>query len=72
MVENPKNQNGSSNFEIYPKRWWHIPENIKDAIPLKEASEKLHLHYNTVRLQAMQGKIKGFKIGRNWYVILPK
>ena len=72
MVESQKNQSGSSNFEIFPKPWWSIPENIKDAIPLKEAAKKLHLHSNTVRLQAMQGKIKGFKIGRYWYIVLPK
>ncbi|WP_138504071.1 helix-turn-helix domain-containing protein [Nostoc sp. PA-18-2419] len=71
MAENPKNQNGSSNFD-YPQPWWHIPENIKDAIPLKEAAKKLHLHCDTVRLQAIQGRIKGFKIGRYWYIILPK
>lgn len=72
MVENQQNQNGSSSSEVSPKRCWHIPEDIKDAIPLKEAAKKLHLHRDTVRLQAIQGRIKGFKIGRYWYIILPK
>lgn len=69
MAESQKNPNGLSNS---PRIWWHIPENIDNAVSLKEAAKKLHLHYTTVRLQVMQGKRKGFKIGRNWYVILPK
>lgn len=69
MVENHKSLNG---LPSSPKIWWHIPENIDNAVSLKEAAKKLCLHYTTVRLQIMQGKLNGFKIGRNWYVILPK
>jgi len=41
-------------------------EKDKEVMNLKEVSEFLDIHINTLRRWMVEGKIKGHKVGRKW------
>ena len=65
-------QTGLQSFKpSHAPRWWHIPDDISKAIPLKEAAKKLGYHRVTIIRKIKTGLLAGFKIDSRWYVIPP-
>lgn len=67
------NQTGLQNSKrSYPLPWWHIPDDISKAIPLKEAAKQMGYHRETIIYKIKNGRLKGFKIDSRWYVVVPQ
>jgi hypothetical protein len=68
-MENPTGLLNSDQFQIHP--WHHIPDNLTNFLPLKEAAQKLHYSQRTLIRKVYQGKIEGFKCYRRWLIEVP-
>jgi hypothetical protein len=68
-VENPTGLLNSDKFQIHP--WHHIPDDITNFVPLKEAAKKLHYTERTLIRKIHRGKLKGFKCSGRWLVEIP-
>lgn len=58
-----------SGDSLLPKKSWHIPDDLSNAISLKQACTTYFYTRNALLRQIKKGNLQGFKIGRRWYVI---
>jgi len=62
-------QIGLSNGQLlHPKKYWQIPDDLTNCVPLKTACETYFYSRSALMRRIKMGRLQGFKIGHRWFV----